>query len=558
MMYSSAGSCASNGSNGMLVSRTAWPTRQGQQQQMPGRRRTQTIISTNLKTELCRNFEKGVCTYGERCAFAHGRVELKYRTLREMQNAGRIPDAVKYRCIPCMTWVATGSCPYSTRCVFVHDPRVQGREEAWLYAGSHMSSAYHSSDSAFFFPDLRRDPDSQLPKDSFLYDLDPAMSIAQDRADRAVYSMWYSFVSMLTNLEAVKAGDLPSPAKSKLATQHPAPSPSSSSNSTISPCDRGGSTRSFVPSFSTSPKSSSDGSSSSIGGGEEAGHFPLTAPVSCCRNSVATSSGGADSPVFADRSDACSNSSGDSVAAKEHEAAECRLVYGGCPRLQCFVGLSRGVPARPPTPTSPDFFLEGFPADGAPSVFSFASTTPVTADTRSSSAFFGGVRRGMRLPPPSSSRRYAYGDWGLPPKPTESPTASLPMMNRYPRSSSPTLPRDGAFHKVNVTAAAVCEARESPRMVLPGSDCPRAFTESLGRRHYHHQRHTSPTVRTAARAFPQPDTPRSSEATFAAILSEYEAQLSHLRFSSVPERRGGGGSGAFRASTENGYGLCIS
>lgn len=114
-------------------------------------------------------------------------------------------------------------------------------------------------------------------------------------------------------------------------------------------------------------------------------------------------------------------------------------------------------------------------------MFSFASTTPVTADTRSSSAFFGGVRRGMRLPPPSSSRRYAYGDWGLPPKPTESPTASLPTMNRYPRSSSPTLPRDGAFHKVNVTAAAVCEARESPRMVLPGSDCPRAFTESLGR-----------------------------------------------------------------------------
>lgn len=48
------------------------------------------------------------------------------------------------------------------RCVFVHDPRVQGRQEAWLYAGSHMSSAYHSSDSAFFFPDLRRDPDSQV------------------------------------------------------------------------------------------------------------------------------------------------------------------------------------------------------------------------------------------------------------------------------------------------------------------------------------------------------------------------------------------------------------
>lgn len=47
--YSSAGSCASNGSNGMLVSRPSRPNRQGQQQHGQGGRRTQTIISTNLK-----------------------------------------------------------------------------------------------------------------------------------------------------------------------------------------------------------------------------------------------------------------------------------------------------------------------------------------------------------------------------------------------------------------------------------------------------------------------------------------------------------------------------
>jgi hypothetical protein len=32
--------------------------------------------------------------------------------------------------------VATGSCPYQSRCVFIHDPRLRGRSEAWLYCGN--------------------------------------------------------------------------------------------------------------------------------------------------------------------------------------------------------------------------------------------------------------------------------------------------------------------------------------------------------------------------------------------------------------------------------------
>ncbi|CAM9604998.1 unnamed protein product [Ascophyllum nodosum] len=133
----------------------SWVPRQG--------RPSQAIIESNRKTELCRNWEsKGVCSFGARCAFAHGEEELRYRTLREMENAGRIPDATKYRCYPCMTWVATGSCPYSSRCVFIHDPRIKGPREAWLYAGSQgkSQSAYPSSDNCFFFPDMVRDPDT--------------------------------------------------------------------------------------------------------------------------------------------------------------------------------------------------------------------------------------------------------------------------------------------------------------------------------------------------------------------------------------------------------------
>ncbi|CAN0322522.1 unnamed protein product, partial [Discosporangium mesarthrocarpum] len=120
------------------------------------------------QTEICRNWERGTCPYGERCAFAHGILELKYKTAREMENAGRIPDASKYRCYPCMTWVATGSCPYSSRCVFIHDPRVRGPKEAWLYSDCHTKHTEHTAPQAspssekplFFFPDMERDPDS--------------------------------------------------------------------------------------------------------------------------------------------------------------------------------------------------------------------------------------------------------------------------------------------------------------------------------------------------------------------------------------------------------------
>jgi hypothetical protein len=45
------------------------------------------------------------------------------------EQAGRIPKASKFRCYPCVTWIATGSCPYASRCIFIHDPRLKDRKE---------------------------------------------------------------------------------------------------------------------------------------------------------------------------------------------------------------------------------------------------------------------------------------------------------------------------------------------------------------------------------------------------------------------------------------------
>ncbi|KAM9990867.1 hypothetical protein ACTFIY_006915 [Dictyostelium cf. discoideum] len=68
------------------------------------------------KTELCRSFqETGVCRYGLKCQFAHGRDELR--------SVMRHP---KYKTETCKTFYSIGSCPYGSRCRFIHtrDPEL--------------------------------------------------------------------------------------------------------------------------------------------------------------------------------------------------------------------------------------------------------------------------------------------------------------------------------------------------------------------------------------------------------------------------------------------------
>ena len=68
------------------------------------------------KTELCRSFEEtGVCRYGNKCQFAHGKDELR-PVLRHP----------KYKTEICRTFQNTGTCPYGKRCRFIHQTADEG------------------------------------------------------------------------------------------------------------------------------------------------------------------------------------------------------------------------------------------------------------------------------------------------------------------------------------------------------------------------------------------------------------------------------------------------
>lgn len=152
--------------------------------------------------------------------------------------------------------------------------------------------------------------------------------------------MWYSFLSVLANLEATKAQSLASPEFNfKLTKNTLSPSSISSSGSTASLSDRCssfGSVSSTSPTtISRSSSNSSNSGSGRCGGGSGSGSFTST-----------TANGRA---LYGRQLH----------AAEQHQEPAHRLSCGGCPRLGSFVCLSRGVPAAPPTPISSGSLIEG-------------------------------------------------------------------------------------------------------------------------------------------------------------------------------------------------------
>jgi len=68
------------------------------------------------KTELCKNWElRGTCKFGDKCCFAHGKHELKEKTLTH----------TKYKTKPCKQYFQTGYCPYGQRCQYLHKEALQ-------------------------------------------------------------------------------------------------------------------------------------------------------------------------------------------------------------------------------------------------------------------------------------------------------------------------------------------------------------------------------------------------------------------------------------------------
>jgi hypothetical protein len=67
-----------------------------------------------FKTELCKSWvETGFCIYGNKCRFAHGKLEIFVKP----------SNNTKYKQKNCLTFFQQGFCNYGKRCHFKHDER---------------------------------------------------------------------------------------------------------------------------------------------------------------------------------------------------------------------------------------------------------------------------------------------------------------------------------------------------------------------------------------------------------------------------------------------------
>jgi hypothetical protein len=72
---------------------------------------TATDFKIKYKTELCKYFEiNGYCKYGDKCAYAHGKENLR----------SKVTNSTAYRTRKCVQFFENGYCPYGNRCQFAH------------------------------------------------------------------------------------------------------------------------------------------------------------------------------------------------------------------------------------------------------------------------------------------------------------------------------------------------------------------------------------------------------------------------------------------------------
>ncbi len=72
---------------------------------------TASDFKIKYKTELCKYYEiNGYCKYGDRCAYAHGKENLR----------SKVTNSTSYRTRKCSQFFENGYCPYGNRCQFAH------------------------------------------------------------------------------------------------------------------------------------------------------------------------------------------------------------------------------------------------------------------------------------------------------------------------------------------------------------------------------------------------------------------------------------------------------
>jgi hypothetical protein len=78
----------------------------------PGKfKSTAADFKVKYKTELCKYFEiNGSCKYGDKCAYAHGKENLR----------SKVTNSTAYRTRKCIQFFEYGYCPYGSRCQFKH------------------------------------------------------------------------------------------------------------------------------------------------------------------------------------------------------------------------------------------------------------------------------------------------------------------------------------------------------------------------------------------------------------------------------------------------------
>lgn len=76
----------------------------------PRRPARQIDFKLKYKTEMCKGWVKGLCEFGDKCAFAHGHEELREKTA----------NVCNYKTKRCKQFFELGVCMYGTRCQFLH------------------------------------------------------------------------------------------------------------------------------------------------------------------------------------------------------------------------------------------------------------------------------------------------------------------------------------------------------------------------------------------------------------------------------------------------------